>query len=53
MTKKELMHALENYSDDDCVIGVDESGGWDNIQEVKRDGIKIVIIFGGGLPFTD
>ena len=52
MTKKELIKAIEKFDDDKCVICMDEEGGWDNIQEVKQDGDAIVIVFGGGSPFS-
>ena len=52
MTKKELIKALEKFDDDAVVVCEDESGGWDNIQEVKYNGL-IRIIFGGGSPFSD
>jgi hypothetical protein len=32
---------------------MDSSGGWDNIEEVKKSGEAINIIFGGGSPFSD
>lgn len=52
MTKKELVEALNMFDDNDVVICEDESGGWDNIQEVKRSDV-IRIIFGGSSPFGD
>lgn len=52
MTKKELIKALEPFDEDAVVICEDETGGWDNIQEVKQNGV-IKIIFGGGSPFSD
>ena len=53
MTKKELIKALEQFDCDAVVICEDESGGWDNIQEIKGDGTLISIVFGGGSPFSD
>lgn len=52
-TKKELIKMLEPYNEDDVVICSDESGGWDNIQRVTKDGSCVVIVFGGGSPFSD
>ena len=52
MTKKELIKALEPFNEDDCVICMDEKGGWDNIRELKKDGSLIAIVFGGGSPFS-
>ena len=52
MTKKELLKVLELYDDDACVVCMDASGGWDNIEEVRDSGGLIAIVFGGGSPFT-
>lgn len=52
-TKKELLAMLVGYDEDAVVICMDENGVWDNIQEVKRDGSSIAIVFGGGSPFSD
>jgi len=54
MTKKELIKALEPVDDDTVVVCMDESGGWDNIQEVKTSdpSCSCAIVFGGGSPFT-
>lgn len=52
-TKLELLKMLEKFNDDDVVICMDESGGWDNIIEVKKIKGSIAIIFGGGSPFSD
>jgi hypothetical protein len=51
MTKKELIKALEQIDDDRVIVCMDESGGWDNIEEVDIE--KAAIIFGGGSPFSD
>jgi hypothetical protein len=53
MTKKELIKALEPYSDDQVIVGKMEDGGWDNIDEIKVEDGMICIKFGGGSPFTD
>jgi hypothetical protein len=53
MTKKELIEALQLFNDDDVVVCMDEHGGWDNIQYLKETGSTIVIVFGGGSPFSD
>lgn len=53
MTKEHLVKILEKFNDDDIVICMDQSGGWDNIEEVKQDGGSIAIVFGGGSPFSD
>ena len=53
MTKKELLQQLEPFNDDDIIIVVDETGGWDNIKEIEKEGCCINIIFGGGSPFSD
>lgn len=53
MTKAGLIKALEQFSDDDIVICMDQSGGWDNIEDVKQDGSSIAIVWGGGSPFSD
>ena len=52
MTKKDLIKALEPYSEDDCVVCMDDNGCWDNIQDVVLSGSSINIVFGGGSPFT-
>jgi hypothetical protein len=52
-TKKELMKMLEPFDDDDCVVCMDDNGGWDNIEEVKKESGMVAIIFGGGSPFSD
>tara|TARA_R110002074_G_scaffold68207_8_gene160000 strand:+ start:258 stop:425 length:168 start_codon:yes stop_codon:yes gene_type:complete len=52
-TKKELIKMLEPFDDDDIVVCMDERGGWDNIEEVKKFGGCVNIIFGGGSPFSD
>lgn len=52
MTKTELIDRLEEFSNDDIVICMDEFGSWDNIQEVNHDGSAIVILWGGGSPFS-
>jgi len=52
VTKSELIKALEPFDDDHVVVCMDESGGWDNIEEVKQGGSSIAIIFGGGSPFS-
>ena len=53
MTKRELIKAMEGMDEDEVVICMDESGGWDNIQEVRDTGAIIEIVFGGGSPFSD
>lgn len=52
-TKKELIGMLEEYDDDSVVVCMDESGAWDNISHLKKDGSCIAIVFGGPLPFSD
>ncbi len=52
-TKKELIKMLEEFDDDDIVVCMDENGRWDNVEEVKKFGGCINIIFGGGSPFGD
>ena len=52
-TKKELIKMLEEFDDDDIVVCMDENGRWDNIEEVRKFGGCINIIFGGGSPFSD
>ena len=52
MTKLELMKALEDFDDDDCVIIGDFDSGWSNIEEVKQDGSCISIMQDFGRPFT-
>ena len=52
MTKKELIKALEPYDNEDGVVCMDLGGGWDNIEEVKKEGSTVYIVFGGGSPFT-
>ena len=51
MTKKELIERLESYDKDAVVVCMDESGGWDNIKQIKQDGSAVAIVFGGGSPF--
>lgn len=53
MTKSELLKALDKYDNEDIVVCMDESGGWDNIQEVKGTQGVVAIVFGGGSPFSD
>ena len=53
MTKSDLLKELEKFDDDEVVVCIDESGGWDNIQTVKQNGSSIAIVFGGGSPFSD
>ncbi len=53
MTKKELIKALNDFDEDDVVVCMDEQGGWDNIDHVKKDGSSVAIVFGGGSPFSD
>ena len=54
MTKTELIEELSGFADDDaCVVCMDETGGWDNIKEIKKDGSTIAIVFGDGSPFSD
>lgn len=52
-TKRELIKMLEPFDDDDIVVCMDEDGGWDNIEEVKKANGTINIVFGGGSPFSD
>jgi hypothetical protein len=53
MTKSDLIKRLEQFDDDDVVIVMDYSGGWDNATEVIGVGSAIAIYFGGGSPFSD
>lgn len=57
MTKKELLKALEQFGDDEVIVCADESGTWDNIEEVRRIGNRQkgtpAIVWGGGSPFSD
>jgi len=52
MTKKELIKALESFDEDQVVVCMDSSGGWDNIIEVHRWDSDIAVVFGGGSPFS-
>lgn len=54
MIVKQLIEKLKEFEfdqEDACVICMDESGGWDNIEDVYYDGTTVNIIFGGGSPF--
>lgn len=55
MTKAELLKALSPMPDDCIVVCADETGGWDNIEDVTIDETLtlITIHFGGGSPFSD
>jgi len=53
MTKKELIESLKEVEDDDMIICMDETGGWDNILEIKKNGGLVSIVFGGGSNFWD
>lgn len=52
-TKKELIEMLEEFDDYDIVVCMDSNGGWDNIEDVRKWGSNIAILFGGGSPFSD
>jgi hypothetical protein len=53
MTKKELIKAMEHFSDDSVVIIMDAvNEGWDNICKVNEAGSQIAIYFGGSSPFS-
>lgn len=53
MIKKELLKMLDPLDDDKVVICMDEFGGWDNIERVVQTKGEIIIVFGGGSPFSD
>ena len=53
MTKKELIYALQDFDDDEVIVISDETGGWDNIDQVGRIDGTAAIFFGGGSPFSD
>ena len=52
-TKLELIKMMDQFEDDDVVVCMDEAGRWDNINEVKKSGAVVAIVFGGGSPFSD
>lgn len=54
MTKKELINALHDLSDDRVIVCMDESGGWGNIVDVSlpKDDAP-AIIYGGSPAFCD
>lgn len=43
----------ETFIDDDVIVIMDESGGWDNIDFVGVKNDMAAIVFGGGSPFND
>jgi hypothetical protein len=53
MTVDLLIKMLKEFDSDAVVICKDLHGGWDNIEEVKKSGSSVSIIFGGGSPFSD
>lgn len=53
MTVSELRKALAQCDDDSIVVCMDESGGWDNILSVECGHGAVVIMWGGGSPFSD
>lgn len=53
MTKAELINALQQFDDDEVVVCADESGMWDNIEDVVRLKGTPTIVFGGGSAFSD
>ncbi len=53
MTKKDLIKALDRFEDNQVIVIADETGGWDNIQEVGTIDGTAAIFFGGGSPFSD
>lgn len=53
MTVSELRKSLAQCDDDSIVVCMDESGGWDNILSVECGLGSVVIMWGGGSPFSD
>jgi len=39
MNKRELLKALEPFDEEEMIVLSDSSGGWCNIDSVKKDGI--------------
>jgi hypothetical protein len=52
MTKKELVNALANFEDDDCVIVGDKETGWSNLGEIKQEGSCICLMEDRTRPFS-
>ena len=53
MNVKQLIEELKKFDECRVVVCMDEQGGWDNIQEVNKEGGIVSIVFGGGGPFSD